>query len=91
MPAPIFDLTEEDEDDEDFDTKKLDEIQKNITDPKIQAVIEAVIAGENLVEATRQAGISYSTWTQKARQAYLQPSLPFAECTSDAYIQGGAR
>jgi len=91
--SPILDPGE-DEDTDDIDTEKLEEIRKNIADPKIQAVIEAVMAGENLVEATRQTGISYSTWRKKARQAWIQPSL-FSEknSTSEAYISiaGGAR
>jgi len=87
-PAPVFDPAEDDDTD-DIDTEKLEEIQENNTDPKIHAVIEEVLAGNNLVEATKKAGISYQTFRKKARQAYLQPSL-FKNNTSDAYT-GGAR
>jgi len=90
MPAPVLDLTEEDED---IDTEKLKEVQKNAIDPRVQTVFEAVRSGEKIVEATKKAGISYSTWKKKARQAWVQPSLfPEKNSTPDAYTYtGGAR
>jgi len=88
-PAPIFDM--EDENNEDVDIEKLEEVQKNTADPRVQAVFEAVMAGENLVEATRQVGISYTTFRKKARQAWIQPSLFSINSTPDTYMPGGAR
>jgi len=91
-PTPILDPGE-DEDIATDDTEKIENVYENTIDSKVKAAIQAVLSGEKIIKAVRKAGISYHNFRKKARQAYLQPSLPFAEkkCTSEAYIQGGAR
>jgi len=92
-PAPILDPGE-DEDIATDDTEKIENVYENTIDSKVKAVIEAVMAGEKIVEAARQAGISYHNFRKKARQAWVQPSLfPVKNSTSDAYISmsGGAK
>jgi len=72
-PAPVFDPGEDDENT--IDDEKITEIETNTLHAEVQAVLAMVMAGENLIEAVKKAGISYSTFRKKAREAYLQPSL----------------
>jgi hypothetical protein len=92
-PAPILDPGEDEDIDTD-DTEKIENVYKNTIDLKVKAVLEAVLSGEKIIEATKKAGITYYQFKKKAHQAWVQPSLPFIEkCTSeDACIAtGGAR
>jgi hypothetical protein len=88
-PSPILDPGE---DEDPIDDEKITEIEKNTLHPQVQAVLKAVLDGQNIVEATKKAGISYHEFRKKARQAYLQPSLfPCKNSTPDTYMSGGAR